>query len=148
MYKTPPLTESLTLAGPMSAVLHAATSAKDTDWAMRLVKEDREGRALPLGQGVIRARYRESHSAPTLLEPGAVYEYHLDLSHTGVTVGEGERLTLVISSALFPKLSRNLNTGGHSETEHVVAEQTVYHDRERPSYILLPVIPEPVFGAE
>jgi putative CocE/NonD family hydrolase len=41
-------------------------------------------------------------------------------------------------------ISRNLNTGGHNETEtnFVTAQQTIYHDLQRPSYILLPIIPE------
>jgi len=147
IYKTQPMTEPLTIAGPMSAVLYASSSAKDTDWILRLAKSDRKGKALLLGTGIIRARYRESFSEPKLLEPNKLYEYHLDMWHTGVTVDEGERLVLVVSSALFPKFSRNLNTGGHNETEtnYVSAKQTIYHEKDYPSHILLPVIPDPVF---
>jgi predicted acyl esterase len=48
-----------------------------------------------------------------------------------------------ISSASFPTYSRNLNTGGHNETEtkFVPAQQTVYHSKLYPSHILLPTIP-------
>jgi len=48
-----------------------------------------------------------------------------------------------VASALFPMFSRNLNTGGHNETEtkFVPARQVVYHDREHSSHVLLPVIP-------
>ncbi len=48
-----------------------------------------------------------------------------------------------MASAYFPMFSRNLNTGGHNETEtrFVPAHQVVYHDRQHPSYVLLPVIP-------
>jgi predicted acyl esterase len=43
--------------------------------------------------------------------------------------------------------SRNLNTGGHNETEteYVSAEQKIYHTEEYPSHVLLPVIPSPDF---
>jgi hypothetical protein len=38
--------------------------------------------------------------------------------------------------------SRNLNTGGHNEmeTEHIEAEQKIFHSKKYPSHILLPVI--------
>jgi predicted acyl esterase len=43
----------------------------------------------------------------------------------------------------FPTFSRNLNTGGHNETEtkFAAAKQVVYHERAHPSHVLLPVIP-------
>ena len=142
--------ESLTVAGPMSAVLYAGTSAKDTDWIMRIAREDRQGKSLPLAHGIIRARYRQSFSEPKMLKPGEICEYRLDMWQAGITIDRGERLRLVVSSALFPKFSRDLNTGGHNETEtdYVSAEQTVYHDKARPSHIVLPVIPDPAFAGE
>ena len=81
-----------------------------------------------------------------MLEPGKIYEYHLDLWHTGITIGKGERLRAEVASASFPMFSRNLNTGGHNETEteYISATQTIYHDREHPSHVLLPVISTPV----
>jgi predicted acyl esterase len=54
------------------------------------------------------------------------------------------RLRVETASASFPRFFRNLNTGGHNETEtdYVAARQTIYHDLQRPSYILSPIIPE------
>jgi hypothetical protein len=59
-------------------------------------------------------------------------------------VPEGSRLRIEVASAVFPFFSRNLNTGGHNETEtkYVTAQQTIYHSQKYPSHILLPVIPE------
>ncbi len=81
---------------------------------------------------------------PELLRPGRVYEYRLDLWHTGITIPAGHRLRVEVASACFPTFSRNLNTGGHNEleTKHVPAQQVIYHDAKRPSHILLPVIAE------
>jgi predicted acyl esterase len=78
-----------------------------------------------------------------LLEPEKVYEYQIDLWQTGLTVRPGGRLRVEVASAAFPLFSRNLNTGGHNEkeTEFVPAEQTIYHDREHPSHVLLPALP-------
>jgi len=148
VYRTPPADEAWTFAGPISAVLHAASSARDTDWVMRLAKIDAKGRPLQVGQGVIRARHRESFSTPRLLEPGRVYEYRIDLWQAAVTIEKGEHLVLVVSSALFPRYSRNLNLGGNNETgrDYVSAEQTIYHDVDHPSHLVLPVIAEPKFA--
>jgi putative CocE/NonD family hydrolase len=147
VYETAPLEEPLTFAGPVSGVLYASSSARDTDWFMRLVWIDGEGGIFPLVKGVIRARYRDSFSAPELLEPGEVYEYHLDMWQTGVTVPEGAKLRVEVASASFPLFSRNLNTGGHNEmeTEYVTAEQKIYHDPDHPSHVVLPVILSPDF---
>ncbi|MGD9141871.1 MAG: CocE/NonD family hydrolase [bacterium] len=147
VYETEPLAEDLTFAGPVSGVLYASTSAKDTDWFMRLSVVDADGSVRSLSRGIIRARYRRSFSEPELLEPGRVYEYHIDMWQTGVTVPAGSRLRVEVSSCSFPMFSRNLNTGGHNETEteFVSAEQKIYHTKELPSHVLLPVIPDPEF---
>jgi predicted acyl esterase len=145
VYETPVVTEALTFAGPISAVLYASSSAKDTDWFMRLSQVDVAGGVFPLVHGVIRARYRNSFSAPELLNLGEICEYHLDMWQTGITVPAGARLRVEVASASFPLFSRNLNTGGHNETEtdFVSAVQQIYHDKDHPSHIVLPVIREP-----
>jgi putative CocE/NonD family hydrolase len=55
----------------------------------------------------------------------------------------GHRIRVHLTSSHFPQFSRNLNTGEPfgTATEMVVAEQTIYHSSQRPSHILLPVIP-------
>jgi predicted acyl esterase len=55
VYQTEPLKKPLTFAGPLSAVLYAATSAKDTDWLMRLCVVDPQGAITVLTEGKIRA---------------------------------------------------------------------------------------------
>jgi len=144
VYATEPLTEPLTIAGPVSAVLYASSSARDTDWFVRLMEVDEDGRIFPLVEGKIRARYRVSTREPVFLEAGRVYEYTIDLWQTGITIPAGRRLRVEVASASFPMFSRNLNTGGHNEmdTEYVSAEQVILHDERYPSHVLLPVIPD------
>ncbi|MGD0200037.1 MAG: CocE/NonD family hydrolase [Bryobacteraceae bacterium] len=143
VYQTEPLQKPLTFAGPLSAVLYASSSARDTDWFVSLVEIEADGKTFWLATGKVRARYRRSMSRPEFLKPGQVYEYQLDLWHTGITIPAGHRLRVEVASALFPNFSRNLNTGGHNEmeTKHVPAQQTVYHSPQYPSHVLLPVIP-------
>jgi putative CocE/NonD family hydrolase len=140
VYVTEALKEPVTFAGPVSAVLYASSSARDTDWFMRLMEVDDKGKIFQLGEGKIRARYRKTMKKPEMLEPEKVYEYQLDLWHTGIRIPKGHRLRVEVASASFPSFSRNLNTGGHNETEtkYVKAEQKIYHSKEWPSHVLLP----------
>ena len=147
VYTTPAFEKPYTIAGPLSAVLYAATSARDTDWFVYLQDVDGDGKSSDLWTdscGKLRARYRNSMAKPELLQPGRIYRYDIDLWHTGVTIAPGHRLRVVIASADFPTYARNLNTGGNSESEtrFVTASQTIYHDAKHPSHILLPMIPE------
>lgn len=143
VYQTPPLEKPLTIAGPISAVLYASTSARDTDWFVRLSEVAEEGEVFWLTEGKVRARYRHSTRTQELLQPGAVYRYEIDLWQTGIEIPAGKRLRVEVASASFPLFSRNLNTGEHNETSkrHVPATQTIHHDARYPSHVLLPVIP-------
>lgn len=144
VYETAPFEQPLTIAGPISAVLYASSSAKDTDWFVTIYIVAEDGEISPMGMtwGALRARFRNSMSTPVFLEKDKIYEFTIDLSHTGNTFSKGERIRMEISSASFPEYSRNLNTGGHNEmeTEYVSAVQKIYHTKEYPSHLLLPVI--------
>jgi putative CocE/NonD family hydrolase len=142
VYTTEPLTEPLTFAGPLSAVLYAATSARDTDWFVRLLEVDAKGKLFQLAEGKVRARYRRTTKQAEFLEADKVYEYTIDLWQTGITIPKGHRLRVEVASASFPLFSRNLNTGGHNETEtrYVKAQQKIYHSKQYPSHVLLPVV--------
>ncbi|MBN1271105.1 MAG: CocE/NonD family hydrolase [Candidatus Aminicenantes bacterium] len=142
VFRTRPLEEPVSIAGPVSAVLYAASSAPDTDWFVTLMDEDEDGKIFHLVRGTVRARFRESLKKPRLLEKNKVYSYNINMWQTGITFQKGHRIRVEISSALFPMFSRNLNTGGHNEIETAFqkAEQRIYHSEEYPSYVLLPIV--------
>jgi putative CocE/NonD family hydrolase len=143
VYTTESLAEPLLICGPLKVTLYAASSARDTDWTAKVLDVHPGGFAQRLNDGIVRARYRRSMEEEVFLEPGRVESYDIDAWSTCVLLGEGHRLRVEISSSAFPKFDRNLNTGGRIgiETEGIVAQQTVYHDRERPSRVLIPVVP-------
>jgi putative CocE/NonD family hydrolase len=143
IYTTEPFDKDTEVTGPIVVKLYAATSARDTDWTAMLCDVYPDGYALRLCDGIMRARYRESLEKPTLVEPGKVYQYTIDCWATSVQIKKGHRLRVQIASAAFPKFDRNPNTGetpGMS-AEIRTADQTVYHDREQPSHIVVPIIP-------
>lgn len=146
VFESDSFTAPVNVVGPMSFKLYASSSARDTDWFVNVIAISDEDVPIPLGnpwgRGGIRARFRNSSMMPELLEPDKVYEYTIDLWHTGITLGTGWRLRVEITSAYFPYFSRNLNTGGHNEmeTHYVKARQRIYHSPEFPSHMILPVV--------
>lgn len=149
VYTSEPLPEDYTVLGPVSATLYAASSAADTDFVARLVDVYPDGRAMVVTDGIIRASARESYPSPgsirrakpTLITPGQVYEYCIDLWATGTTFGAGHRLRVEITSSSFPRWEPNPNTGlSFLDSPRVeVARQRIFHDPQYPSGITLTV---------
>jgi uncharacterized protein len=141
-YTSDVLQADLAVAGPVTAVLHASSSALDTDWVVRLCDVWPDGRTLSVCDGILRARYRNSLEQPSLLTPGDVYQFQVDLWSTAQVFKVGHRIRVHVTSSDFPRYDRNLNTGGPfgTETDSVVATNTVFHDAVRPSHVLLPVL--------
>jgi len=145
VYTSDPLDEDLEVIGPLEMVLYAASSAKDTDFIIRLCDVHPDGRSIFVTEGILRARYRNSHEGDSteLLEPGEVAEYRIRCYPTANVFLKGHRLRIDVTSSSFPRFSRNLNNGEDigTSTRMVVAEQTVLHTDVYPSHVVLPVIP-------
>ena len=143
IYATPPLEQGVEVTGNVTVKLWAASSAKDTDFTVKLIDVFPDGFSLELCYGIVRARFRESYDKPSLIEPGKVYEYTIVVNPTANLFKPGHRIRVDISSSDFPNFDRNHNTGGddYSESTLVSASQTIFHDQARPSRIILPVIP-------
>lgn len=143
VYTTEPLASPLEVTGPVTLVLWAASSARDTDFTAKLVDVLPDGTARALTDGILRARYRSSKSQPQLLVPGQATEFPIDVGATSNLFRQGHRIRLEVSSSNFPRFDRNPNTGGvfGEDAELRRAEQTIFHDRVRPSRLMLPVVP-------
>lgn len=142
VYTSPAFTEPLLVCGSLRVRLFAASTAIDTDWTAKLLDVHPNGFAQRLNDGIVRARFRNGNDHEELLTPGKVEEYHIDLWSTCVELQPGHRLRLEIASSALGKYDVNPNTGGPigKDTRRIIAEQTVYHDRQRASYVLLPVV--------
>ena len=142
-YTTAPLEKDIEITGPMTATLWAVTEGKDTDWNVMLQHVYPNQRAERIQDGVMRARFRDGFDRPSLLTPGKIYKYDIDLWFTSRVIPAGHRLRVTVASAAFPKYDRNLNTGGDNErdTRYVVVRQRILHDAAHPSLVRLPIIP-------
>ena len=143
IFSTPPLAEDTEVTGFVTVELYAASSARDTDFTALLVDVDPSGYARFLTDGIVRARYRNTTERAEEIVPGKIYQYSIDLWATSNVFKAGHQIRLYISSSNFPRFNRNLNTGEPIEgsTRVEQAQQTIYHDANRPSSIILPVIP-------
>ena len=144
VYTSAPLKQPIEVTGPVQVTLYASTSAPDTDFTAKLVDVFPTGEARNLTDGILRARYRRSLEKPELLHPGEIYPLTIDAGVTSNVFLAGHRIRLEISSSNFPRFDRNPNTGRAVADETVLnrAQQTIYHDRQYPAHILLPVVPQ------
>jgi len=143
VYTTPALKTGVEVTGPIKAVLYVSSSAKDTDFTVKLVDVYPDGKAYNVQEGILRARHREGFDKKVWMKPNEVYEVTVDLEATSNYFAPGHRIRVEVSSSNFPRFDRNLNTGGdnYDETTWVVAENLIHHSARRPSHILLPVVP-------
>jgi putative CocE/NonD family hydrolase len=143
-YTSAPLDASLEVIGPIELELSAASSALDTDFTAKLVDVWPNGRAENLTDGIIRARYRDSLEEPGPLVPGEVTAFRIEVGPTANLFLPGHRIRLEVSSSNFPRFDPNTNTGGDTALEgpdaFVRATNRVFHERARPSRLLLPII--------
>lgn len=147
VYTSPVLEQAVEVTGPVKVKLWAVSSTSDTDFVARLVDVHPDGTAINLTDGIIRARFRKKGKgeAPSLIEPGKAYLYEIDLWSTSNLFEKGHHIRLDITSSSFPRWDRNPNTGhdfGEDEEKDLIAaRQTILHDEEHPSSIILPIIP-------
>ena len=143
VYSTPPLEQDLEVTGPVQLELFAKSSAVDTDFTAKLLDVGPDGFAQNLTEGIVRARYRNSQEKSELMNPGQIYKFTVDLWATANVFRKGHRLRLEVSSSNFPRFDKNLNTGENASVggKPVPATNTIYHDAEHPSALILPIVP-------
>jgi len=143
VYAIGPLAQDLEVTGPVSAILFVKSSAVDTDFTGKLIDVAPDGFAQNVAEGILRMRYRDSQEHASLLNPNQTYQISLDLWSTSNVFLRGHSLRLEIASSNFPRFDRNLNTGEELKfaRRFVSATNTVLHDAQHPSALVLPVIP-------
>ena len=142
VYQTEPLTAPLEVTGYPEVILHAASSAPDTDFFVKLIDVAPDGSNRDIASGMVRARYRDGLDKPNPITPGVVVEYRLQLRPTSNEFQVGHRIRVDITSSDFPNYDRNHNTAAdqNADAELKTAKQTIHHGGETASRLILPVI--------
>ncbi len=151
-FQTAPLAEDLEVIGPITVILHAASSTRDTDFTAKLLDvyppgpDYPDGLAINITDSILRARYRNGWEHPELLEPGQVYPLTFELYPTANVFRTGHCIRLDVSSSNWPRFDVNPNTGSALGTDRCfeIAQQAVYHSAACPSQVLLSMsVPAP-----
>jgi uncharacterized protein len=148
VYQTLPLDADVVIAGPVTVELSISSSAPDTDFTAKLVDQAPPNRDYPWGfsmnleDRIIRVRSSKDPAKPELLKPGEVRKVTIDLLGVGNRFKKGHRIRLDVSSSNFPFFDVNPNNGERPgyPTHEVEAVNTVYHDKDHPSVINLPMM--------
>ena len=149
VFQTEPLQEDVEVTGEIRVKFWASSSALDTDFTAKLVDvyppntDYPGGFDLNIGDGIMRARYRDSRTEEKLMTPSDVYEFEVRLYPTSNVFKKGHRIRVDLAGSNFPRFDVNPNTGEplNENRRTMKAINTIYHDKSRPSHILLPVIP-------
>jgi putative CocE/NonD family hydrolase len=144
VYTSEPLKEGTEVSGPIEATLYVSSDAKDTDFTVKLIDVYPDGTAYNLDETIQRMRYRDGYEKPLVwMEPGKAYKVTLQPMTTSNYFAAGHRLRIEVSSSNFPRFDRNLNTGEDPAfaRNFVSATNTIYHDADHPSALILPVVP-------
>ncbi|MBI4442793.1 MAG: CocE/NonD family hydrolase [Acidobacteria bacterium] len=142
-FTTEPFAENMEIIGPSTVQLYVSSTADDTDFIVTLVDVHPNGYAEMLRQNAQRASRRDSLEKPTPIEPGKVYQLTIPIVPISNLFLKGHRLRLTVTSSSFPRYLpiRNKFALNSDETPIVVAENTIYHDSQYPSSLIVPVIP-------
>jgi putative CocE/NonD family hydrolase len=137
------------VTGPVTVNLFVSSTTVDTDFTAKLIDvyppnpDYPLGFDLNIGDSITRMRYRNSLEKAELMQPGNVYPATIHLYPTANVFAKGHRIRLDVSSSDFPRFDVNPNSG-ESLQQHrrmLPADNTVYHDGDRASHVVLPIIP-------
>lgn len=151
VYVSDPLTEEVTVAGPMRPTLFVSTSGTDSDWVVKLIDvhpDSASGQSVGFQEmvrgDVMRGKFRNSYSRPEPFVPGKVAQVAFNSDDVLHTFRKGHRIMVHVQSSWFPLVDRNPQTFvdiyNAVESDFRSATQRVYHTSSHPSRIELPVI--------
>jgi len=158
-YETDPLPDDLEVVGPIALTLHASIDQPETNWIVALKDVDGASRDREVTRGFLKASHRtldearstpwepyHPHTSREPVPPGEVVEYAISLSPTANVFRRGHRIALEVMSLdhrgdpVAPPLVGPVHHPPHICSSRTV-RHTIFHDPDRPSSLLLPVIP-------
>eukprot|EP00913_Durusdinium_trenchii_P008998 g8464.t1 len=142
-FTTDVLTEPVEWTGLVKAELYVASSARDTDFIVRVCDVYPDGRSILIVSYVRRARYRDGFEKEKLLTPGKVTKVAFDVGWISQIFNKGHRIRVTVSSTGDPFYESNPNTGKPLTIEFpkdaVIAKNTIFHERDNQSRVIAPI---------
>jgi putative CocE/NonD family hydrolase len=167
-FASAPLTEPVTLAGPLVAELWFSTTAADADLVVKLIDvqpaDAADHAGVPAGHHmgeaqllvrseVLRGRFRDDPARPRPFVAGQPTKIELALQDVLHTFEPGHRIMIHVQSSWFPLVDVNpqrwvANVFEAAAADFTAATHTLHHDAARPSRLWVGVLPpEPMAGS-
>jgi uncharacterized protein len=159
VYQSAPLPEDVTVAGAVSPHLWVSTSGTDSDFDVKLIdvypmdfpNPDPNPKDLEMGgyQQMVRGepfrgKFRNSFEKPEPFVPNQPTALNFDLPDINHTFRHGHRIMIQIQSSWFPLTDRNpqkfINIMEATPADFQKATERIYHSKQNPSTIQLPVL--------
>ena len=143
-FVTEPLTEEVTLVGPVEAALEAALSTTDADFIVKLIdvfpdEGEKAGMQMLVRGDVVRGRYRDGFSQPKPFVPGQIECVRLRTTDIAHTFRAGHRIMVQVQSSWFPLMERNpqqcVDLWRCTASDFVPCRVTLFHQRSNASAI-------------
>ena len=160
VYRSAPLAEDLTIAGPITARLYVSTTGTDADWVVKLIDvypDDTPDpkpnpREIHLGgyeqlvrAEVMRGKFRHSLEHPEPFVPNMVTPVEFTLPDALHRFKKGHRLMVQVQSSWFPLVDRNpqrfVDIYQATAADFQTATQRIYHTAAASSQITLTILP-------
>ena len=134
-FVTEPLETPVEIIGEVRCELYIHSSSEYTDFCVRLCDDYPDGRSINICDGFFRIEPGKGE-----LQPDGSLHIQIDFWGTAYRFLKGHSIRLLVSSSAHPRWARHTNTA-HPLTDSVVqvAEQTIYHDYDHPSTLVLPI---------
>jgi len=141
-FRTMPLNDPVSIAGEIRAEIFVSTTAKDTDFFVRLLDIYPDGFEALMAAQPMRLRFREGFERMMPAVPGRVYKLTIPLWSQAFVFGKGHRIGVQITSSDSPRFDRHSNTWEpvKSYGEGVIATNTVFYSSGKASRVILPVV--------
>ncbi len=155
-FTSEPVTSPTAIIGPITATLFMSSTAPDTEMFVQLIDEGPDGSHTYLNRGLLKASHRaidpglsdyvqsgertimyrpyRPHTNPTLITPGEVYEYLVEVFPVGHVFRPGHRIVVKIHTPPA------VDSFYAYAPRRIPGQNTVLHDAAHPSRIMLPVV--------
>lgn len=143
-FTTEPLGAPVEWTGKVRAVLYVTSTARDTDFIVRLSDVYPDGRSIIIMDYVRRARFREGWDREVLIKPGELCRVAFDVGSLSQIFNRGHRIRVTVASTGAPFYEPNPQTGEALPIDFpanaVKATNAILHQRSHASRVLAPVM--------
>lgn len=158
-FETEPLTDDVTITGPILADLFVSTTGTDADWVVKIIDVYPDDMPNPnpnpnnietggyqrlIRYEIMRGKFRNSFENPEPFVPGEITNVKVKLQAIDHTFKKGHRIMVQVQSSFFPFFDRNpqkfVDIYNAKEEDFQKAYHRIYFSKEFPSQIQFSII--------